>query len=395
MLERVSLIVVDKKIFLSTPCDCLLLHSTNKYAKLTIMIKENIMDKYPDYISEKRRPVASPKCIVQDGQSLFGTFATPIENLNFLDCVKPCGKLLPHALNKIRFTKWEALEVMLDEGTLLSAVYHMGMMGFSIFVYFDKTEKKTYSWVNFTQAKNCIVAPNLIDSVTTLTTKNSFAELNNEFQNGLCRAKGNSKNKKSGAVEFELKLSRISPPSIVNIPFGSNKPLYSEKDFFKAEGYIVINGKKILTNDNSTSIIDDHKGYYPFKAHYDWLTTMGKTEIDGEQKYLAINFTRNQSINQDDYNENLLWLENQSCPIPPVKFEKISKNKWKVTDEHNTVEVYFDIEADFKMMTHLGILDISYTLPFGKVSGYVHDTNGKKYIIDGMYGIGEDKSTRI
>ncbi|UKI14705.1 MAG: hypothetical protein L6V85_01375 [Clostridiales bacterium] len=34
-------------------------------------------------------------------------------------------------------------------------------------------------------------------------------------------------------------------------------------------------------------------------------------------------------------------------------------------------------------------------LPYGKIYGYVTDTNGKKYTVDGMVGIGEDKTTRI
>ena len=44
---------------------------------------------------------------------------------------------------------------------------------------------------------------------------------------------------------------------------------------------------------------------------------------------------------------------------------------------------------------HLLVLDIYYALPFGKVFGYIKDVNDKTYIVDGMLGIGEDKTTRI
>ena len=27
----------------------------------------------------------------------------------------------------------------------------------------------------------------------------------------------------------------------------------------------------MLTDENTTALIDDHRGYYPRKAHYDWL----------------------------------------------------------------------------------------------------------------------------
>ena len=137
----------------------------------------------------------------------------------------------------------------------------------------------------------------------------------------------------------------------MSIPFGPNKPLYSEKDFFKATGYIAVNGEKFVTNENSVSIIDDHKGYYPYLAHYDWLTTMGKCNVDGEMKYFAFNLTRNQSIDQDAYfafnltrnqsidqdayNENLIWVDGESYPLPPVVFERESRKAktWRIHDE--------------------------------------------------------------
>lgn len=353
------------------------------------------MNNYPDYISEKRKPVATPEFLIEKGQAIFGTFDSQIPNLNMLSCKEPAGKLLPRFLTKLRLSEWEAFEVMLDEGVLLAAVYKMGVIGFSIFVFFDRNEKKTYSWVNFAPISKCKVAPNLINSITSLQTGKSNLIIENQFQDGIARAEGYSKNKKSGSIEFKMECVRVSPPSVVSIPFGENKPLYSEKDFFKAQGYIIVNGRKLETNHRSTVIIDDHKGFYPFKMHYHWLTTMGKTNIDGKERYLAINFTRNQSLNQDDFNENILWLEDSSHPIPPVRFEIINKGKWRVVDDHNTVDVIFEIDGDYKMMVHLGLIDVSYTLPFGKVSGFVHDTAGNKYIVDGMYGIGEDKSTRL
>lgn len=38
------------------------------------------MSKYPDYISEKRRPVPTPDSIVENGQAHFGTFDKPFKN---------------------------------------------------------------------------------------------------------------------------------------------------------------------------------------------------------------------------------------------------------------------------------------------------------------------------
>ncbi len=355
------------------------------------------MSNYPEYISEKRRPVPTPKSIVENGQAHFGTFEDSFEKLNLLDCEQPCGLFLPHFMNRTRLTEWEAFEINMDEGALVSAIYNTGMIGFSIMVFFDKKKNRILSWKNFVPGCKAKVAKQLVDGVSSLKTKNSDFVITNDLKNGKAHAVGFAKNNKFGKFEIDMSVERLSPPSNVSIPFGKNKPLYSEKDFFKASGYISINGEKYESKDNTVSIIDDHKGYYPFFAHYDWLTTMGKLEIDGKQQFFAFNLTHNQSINQDEYNENLIWVEGKSYPLPPVKFTHNEQNPniWYAKDEHGCVDIRFEIADVFKMPIHALVVDVKYDLPFGKIYGFVTDTNGKKYVVDGMTGIGEDKTTRM
>lgn len=355
------------------------------------------MSKYPEYISEKRYPIDTPEFIVENGQAHFGTFKDPFKNLNLIDCEKPCGKIMPDFMKKSRLTEWEAFEVHLDEGALISAVYNTGPMGFSIFVWFDKRDKKIYSWRNIVPVKKAKVASQLVDDYCYLKVAKSEYKIENDLMNGKARAKGYSVNRKSGRFEIDISVDRLSPCSNVSIPFGANKPLYSEKDFFKATGTITVNGEVFTTNENSVAIIDDHKGYYPFRAHYDWLTTMGVIEDNGEKKYFAFNLTRNQSINQDDYNENLIWVEGESFPLPPVTFSKASKKAktWYIKDEYGCVDLRYEIDNVFYMPMHFLVIDVYYALPYGRIYGTVKDTNGKVYNLDGVLGIGEDKTTRM
>lgn len=358
------------------------------------------MSDYPEYISEKRRPVKTPDAIVDEsGQAQFGTFDESFKRLNLIDCKKPCGDNMPDFMKKSRLTEWEAFEIHLDEGALISAIYNTGPLGFSIFVWFDKRNKKIYSWRNIVPVKQAKVASQLIDDYCYLKTGKSEYKITNDLANGLAYAKGYTKNGKSGLFEIDMKVERLSPPSNVSIPFGPNKPLYSQKEFLKATGFIKVNGETFMTNSNSVGIIDDHKGYYPYRAHYDWLTSMGKCEIDGEMKYFAFNLTRNQSVNQDDYNENLIWIEGESFPLPPVTFThkdgELKADTWFIKDEHGTVDLRYEIDNVFYMPMHFLVVDVYYALPFGRIYGYVTDINGKKYVVDGMLGIGEDKTTRM
>ena len=192
-----------------------------------------------------------------------------------------------------------------------------------------------------------------------------------------------------------MKITNISDPSVVNIPFGENMSLYSQKNLFKAEGSITANGEKFEANENSVAIIDDHKGFYPFRAHYYWLTTMGTMEIDGKKQYIGFNLTKNQSISQYEYNENWLWLEGKGFPLPPVSFVKVNKTTWEIKDSQGIVDLKFEIDNTFPLLFNAGIVHIKYYLPFGKLSGNITNIDGKVYNFDGMLGIAEDKGTKI
>ena len=364
-----------------------------------------IMANYPELISEKRQPAPTPASIVENGKVHYGTFDEPFKNLNLLDAEKPCGKM-PGFLKSLRLVEWEAFEVNMDEGALISAVYNTNGMGFSIFVWYDKAENKIYSWRNIVTKKKARVAAQLVDDYCYCKTKHSEYRINNDFLNGKASAKGYSKGK-SGTFSIDIKFERVSPLANGVMPLAKNKdgsfrnPLYSEKDFFKATGNITVNGKVYTANERSVGIIDDHKGYYPYHAHYDWLTAMDRIEIDGELTYFGFNLTRNQSVDQHNYNENFIWVGDKLFPLPPVVFKhkngKKKANEWHVTDEKGLgiVDVTFKLNKTFYMPIHLLVAECYYALPFGTVSGYLTDPDGKKYYVDGLLGIGEDKTTHM
>lgn len=352
------------------------------------------MASYPEYISKKRHLVPAPERLVVHGKATFGTFSEALPEINLLDSVKPCGKRMPAFMNRSRLTVWEAFEVSFKEGMFISAVYNMNAIGFGIFVFFDKRTGKVRRWFQLEPGRKCLVAENLLNSKTEIKNENFDFTITNRFKDGFATAKGFGIDKKNGKFELDMKITSVSAPSVVNIPFDDNKSLYSHKELFSAEGYVTVDGETFVADSDSAAIIDDHKGFYPFIAHYDWLTTMGKIQHNGKEEYFGFNLTRNQSVNQDDYNENLIWFGDKQFLLPPVSFEK-NGGRWHVTDEHGKVDVYFDITDTYVMRVPVGGICINYKLPFGKLSGYLCGYDGERYVLDGMDGAGEDKTTRI
>jgi len=353
------------------------------------------MENYGKYISPKRQSLPTPKSLIENGKAVFGTFNKEFEIMELLDCKRPIGILFPGFLKKYRLTLWEAAEVHLDYGVLLSVVCDMGIFGMTLNVFYDKRKKKVYSWCTNLSSSDTIIAPNLLNgNISEAKTKYSAIKFLNNFQDGKCSFSGAHVDK-INKIEYDFDLERVSLPSIVSIPFGPNKPLYTQKDFFKAKGRLVLNDEVFESSDHTTAIIDDHRGYYPYRAHYDWLTTMGRS-VNSEERYFAFNLTHNQSIDQENYNENLIWFENKTSLLPPVKFlHNTEGNVWTIRDEHDMVDITFQIEDRYRMETHAGVVDINYHVAFGEIKGYIRDTDGTKYILDGMMGMGEDKNLRF
>jgi len=387
------------------------------------------MGEYSKFISEKRRAVPTPKDLVdENGRVVFGTFDKEFETMELLRAKKPTRA--PDFLRKFKLTLWEATEVHLKNGVLLAVVCDMGIFGKQLNMFYDKRTKKVYCWDTQIKSKDTIIAPNLLNgSIAEAKSDVGFVRYVNNFQDGKAELSGkHTVNAKSfclvtqgkedktavesmkenkvydpalATIEYNFTLTRLSDPCVVSIPFpySNNRTLYSQKDFFKAEGSLIINGEEMLSDDETTAIIDDHRGYYPRRAHYDWVTTMGKCEVNGEKKYLAFNLTRNQSINQEDYNENILWLEGKSSLLPPVTFTRsietadfMNYSEWVVKDEHDMVNLKFKVYGINPMVMHALIVNIDYFVAWGELEGYIRDEDGNKYILDGMMGMGEDKT---
>ena len=359
------------------------------------------MGEYSKFISSKRRSVPTPKDMVADGKCVFGTFDKEFETMDMLRIKNPTAA--PDFLKRFKLTIWQATEVHFNEGVLLAVCCDMGIFGKVIHVFYDKRKKKVYHWESQPKSKDTTVAENLLNGSKSHACGDGYSiDYINNFQDGKCQLKG-SHHGDDGDIEYSFSLSRLSKPSVVSIPFDDinkrHRPLYSQKDFFTADGYFTFNGETFKTTPESTAIVDDHKGYYPRKAHYDWVTTMGVNEANGEKKWFAFNLTRNQSVDQNNYNENIIWFENKTSLLPPVTFERSvptidfkDYSLWKIKDEYDMVNIQFDVYDVFKMITHAKpFVNIEYFVVFGELRGYVRDEDGNKYILDGMMGMGEDK----
>lgn len=209
-----------------------------------------IMGQYSKYIDPKRRAVPTPKSMVDEkGICAFGTFDKEFEQMDLVKLKKPTRA--PQCMNRLKLTLWEATEVHLKNGVLLAVVCDMGIFGKTLNIFYDKRTKKVYCWNTNLKSKDTVIAPNLINgAIAEGKTDVSHVKYVNNFQDGKCELQGNHKGKclitvtqkdktivraikenyGEATIEYNFTLTRLSKPCVASIPFGKNRPLYSQKD---------------------------------------------------------------------------------------------------------------------------------------------------------------------
>lgn len=358
------------------------------------MASSNSMEymSYPPYISELRRPVNPPEHIINEGTAAFGTFNAPIKHINFLECSKPCGSVMPNFLKPCRLKQWFAYLIDFNQGFILSAVYDTGLMMFNVVSFFDKSTRRVQSNMVFTTKKKHALAASLMDTRTYLKAGGFTQEITNKLQDGKCSIQAYCPaSKKQFLYQADVGLNSISMPSVVVMPLGDNKPLYIHKELFKATGTLTIGNRVFELDEKAICVIDDHKGYYPYHMSYDWISGF---KIKGQEDPVAFNLVDNQVVSPDDYNENFIWIKGDVHPIPPIKIIKKNDRLWFAHDEHDVVDLQFEIEDDFVKNIHLPFFKADYRAPFGLIKGTIKDLAGKKHSLEGAFGIGEDLDYR-
>ncbi len=344
---------------------------------------------YPSFIPALRIPQKAPACVVSGGKSIFGAFDGPIANVNLCDAKSPVSPWLPDFLKGIKLKEWEAYEVSFDEGFLCGAIYDLGPAVFNIMIFYDKAAKAVTARQVFGAPRKCV--PNsLINSKSRLKTGAFTASIDNRFQDGLVYINSVYSPSSSGKIPMSahLKFTSCSSPTVTVMPLGENRPLYTHKELFRAEGAITIGNRVYKMNENSLGIIDDHKGYYPHDMHYDWITCMGFSQ----GRTLGLNLCRNQAEDPELYSENVLWLDKELHLLPPVRFEHMSDGSWHISDEHGTVSLDFEIGDSFCLHKRMPFISADYTAPYGQLRGHVVTNSGETICLDGFTAMGEDIS---
>jgi len=344
------------------------------------------------------RPVTSaPIDAVSNGTCNMGTFNSAIQNVNLLDTQNPLGISVPKKLNNLRLKEWQAIQYSDENWFMCLAVYNTKTLGTAIIMAFNKQEQKMYRYEHKVPFWKLNVPSGLHNSHCYYHHKNLSIDIRNDLANDKIHLSFQAKNFKGCPnLAGDVLAHAVTEPIVIVQPFDHNRPLYSHKALMTVEGTISVNDHSCpITPSQGCMIIDDHKGFYPLKMKYDWVTALGYSPAGELQGF---NLTDNQIQNPNKYNENCLWLNGKMHPLPPVSIDRPNgvEQTWIIKDRHNQVDLTFTPLADVPLKIKIGVVSlVDYHGPTGKLSGYIRDQTGEKVLFDEFIGMGEQKAIRM
>lgn len=346
------------------------------------------------YYREVRKGIE--ELVKSDGKFDFGTFNSPIPNVNMYDAYRPLGYLAPKWFENYRLKEWEAFQAGNEDIFILGAVYNVKVAVLLYLIIYDKKYDKLYEYSEIINPSKATIGKGLLDSVTKGESKKCYMHYNNNLNNGIINVSAYIEHiGKLPKIKLEFKAYHTTEPIVICQPFGENRGLYSHKNFMPMEGYILIEDEKIVFDEHSSHmIIDDHKGYYPYNMKYDWVTGWGKDEALND---FAFNLTDNQILDHEKYNENCIWYDGKMNVLPPIKVERQYNDDeiWRIKDEYDMVNLNFHIDKKTKIKFNCLVVASDYEAPFGRYEGYLRLPDNKKVAIKSCFGIGEKKRIRI
>jgi hypothetical protein len=335
----------------------------------------------------------SPPALVDGGRFNFGMFDAAIPTVNLLDADVFPGLPVPRKMKNLRLKEWQAFQMGNGRYFLNVALFNGKTLAVAQIKLYDRQLGKKFLFERKMAPWRFEVACGLLDSETSYHRDDCSISFRNQLTQDRIHiemdvAATPAMPRIKGSVTA---LAAGCDPLVVCIPFADNRGMYSHKGLMRAQGQLAFGDSEIVFGDDDGYVLmDDHKGYYPYRMKWDWVTAGGYLE---DRRFVGFNLTKNQSIDPDRFHENCLWVDGVAHVLGPVTFARHSGQTpevWTVRDKNGRVNVTFTVEVDGRVDINALILRSRYRGPFGTFSGTIVDDAGEPVVLDGMFGMGED-----
>ncbi|MHB8781475.1 MAG: DUF2804 domain-containing protein [Candidatus Geothermincolia bacterium] len=338
----------------------------------------------------------TPPHMAEDGRVVaYGKFKDPFRDVNLTDVdFYDKGGKTPRFMRNLRLKEWQHFGIIHPDYYLGFVAFDSKYMSPSFCFLYDRKQKKFSEHHRETGPWAVDVAPNLFDGLTTFKQKGYSIEMHSHLTHGRHDIKVRiDAKKKLPALTADITvledLSRYQP--LVNVsPIGPNRPFYTHKSACPAEGVVRFGDIEYrLEPDRDIALMDVQKTFYPYRSWWNWSTFGGRDESG---RLIALNLCQNLITDDENHNENCLWVDGVMTPLSAARFEFDKKNMmgpWRMRTTDGRIKLDFTPQGERADKINAFVLVSDFHQPFGLYRGTAVDEAGEEHRIDDYFGLAE------
>ncbi len=342
----------------------------------------------------------APEALCRDGVLVLGSWEGIPGKANLIDVHRPYHYPLPRFLRTTRIKEWQAVQAGDPDTFIFAVLYDAKYLSMASVDIWDRAGKRKAGFRQTFPGRRFFFPASLEKSEIGIKTGHRELSISVDMDSGSMKLRASNNPRKAPAASFDLDLTfdlreESSSAFSVCLPLGLNRAMYSTKILMPCGGSLEIDGeRRTFKEEKALGILDDHKGYYPYHLHYDWVTGSG---VEPSGRRIGFNLTDNQVKDQRRYNENRLWIGSAIHSLPPIRITRPYGHAapWVIQDTEGMVDLIFHPEVPHDITMRLGLADVDYIGPFGRFEGSLRSSSGEKIDASRLYGMGEDKNLRL
>ncbi len=343
----------------------------------------------------------TPPWLVKNGQVVdFGLFKEPFRNLNIADAQIWAPKVFPPKIFRMaRLKEWQHFAVINSEVFLGFMVLNTHYLSSSFCYCVDRKTGEFFEHHVEVPGPAAKLSGELWNSASSFVKSDYEIRVINRLDEGFHRAhidiRGNDKPGVGAMIEMIEDLNALQP-LITVLPIAPNRPLYTHKCACPVRGTISIGDRRIdLDEKEDIVIIDVQKTFYPYNTFWRWATCAG---YSGKKGLIALNLVKNFIVDDERWNENVLWVGGKMSPLSAVRFEYDEDNvlkPWRVKTTDGRCDLTFTPQGERSGKVNYGVIKSDFHQPYGFFNGTAVDADGKKHKIKDFFGVCEHHLARF
>ncbi|WP_294428212.1 DUF2804 family protein [uncultured Treponema sp.] len=355
------------------------------------------------YTREIKTP---PEKIVHSGRIEFGTFSGLLPRLDIRGVRTPfAGFPFPTVITNFRIQS--SLMFMFNIGSFIGTVdfFDHKVFGFADVVFWNKENGRRFAYRSFMGPRRRFIPHNMKIGFCASFNKKRYIRVSWDHQRDrlsmIFNLKGDS-SRPSAQAAFIAKYSDSAMCEMAVVVPAPSKRRCSASYIATPQIHGSISLEKTkLSEEVNQADFDGHALLCITRAYHNLHTlaefVIGAGEINGKKVSFQIFTTQENAVDSENINENILCVDGECTPLPPVTITHpfgLSR-KWVIQDFENMVDLTFMPSSDNRRDVSFLVMKSQLRTIFGTFEGVIKTKDGEDIVLHNFEGIAKKQFLRL